>query len=125
MSAVRLMRGDGASAEAPSYLDKAIAIDSQRRRRAQVFDGTPIVLEEPAWDILLQLFINHERAAEMTVQLASEAGLVPPSHSLRWIDILEAQGLVHRSGDEQLPLEQNIGLTLTAMSKILHFLDNV
>ena len=68
-----------------------------RRRRAQFFD--PELLSDPAWDMLLDLFIARIRGKWMrTISLCIASG-VPNSTALRWIAALEAHDLIERRGE--------------------------
>nr|WP_255476835.1 MULTISPECIES: winged helix DNA-binding protein [unclassified Novosphingobium] len=54
---------------------------------------------EPAWDILLDLYIAHKRGTELQVSsVCLEAG-VPSTTILRWIARLEREGLLYRQAD--------------------------
>lgn len=55
---------------------------------------------EPAWDILLDLYIARLSRAELQVSsVCIEAG-VPSTTILRWIARLESEGLVYRAADK-------------------------
>jgi hypothetical protein len=65
-----------------------------RRARADFF--APEIFYDPAWDILLVLFLAKVRGGGMSPgQLANAAGS-SLSASVRWIEILERTGLVQR-----------------------------
>jgi DNA-binding transcriptional ArsR family regulator len=70
----------------------------ERRRRNSVFD--PELLGEPAWDILLDLFVAKVGAKRISVTSACIAADVPPTTALRWLTVLEQDGLIHRMNDE-------------------------
>lgn len=76
----------------------AKAIYALRRRR----DGVnPVkgLFGEPAWDILLDLFIAQQRGTELQVSsVCLEAG-VPSTTILRWMARLEREGLIYRTAD--------------------------
>lgn len=65
-----------------------------RRRRAELFDAK--FFGEPAWDMLLDLFINRARGQTVATTSLCIASGVPPTTALRWIGVLEGKGLVHR-----------------------------
>lgn len=58
------------------------------------------LLGEPAWDILLDLYVQRARGRSVSIKSASVASQVPASTALRWISIVEAAGLVSRAGSE-------------------------
>lgn len=76
------------------------ASDEYRRRRARasVFAGS--MLREPAWDILLDLYIAHLDATAIRVSSACIAACVPATTGLRWLAVLEEQGLIIRTQDD-------------------------
>lgn len=65
----------------------------QRHQRAGHFDS--VMFGEPAWDILLLLYIE-ESMRTFTVSKLATAGDTRPSTGLRWINYLESQQLVFR-----------------------------
>jgi hypothetical protein len=85
-----------------AYSDEALAVVAARvyharRRRARYFD--PGIFADPAWDMLLDLFIARVRGKQVgTVSLCHASG-VPATTALRWIDLLEKHGLVERRRD--------------------------
>jgi hypothetical protein len=70
----------------------------ERRRRDQVFLGIGI-FGEPAWDILLDLFIARETGANIAVSSACIAAAAPGTTALRYIEALHSRGLVERDPD--------------------------
>lgn len=78
---------------------RARMIFAQRRRRARYFNSA--MFDEPAWDMLLALYITDVAGGRLTVgQLISWVG-VPHSTAIRWIDYLEKERFVVReAGDE-------------------------
>lgn len=69
-----------------------------RRLRSRVFGDTQL-FGEPAWDILLDLFVAEAEAKPLSVTSACIGAAVPTSTALRWLVILEEQGLVRREND--------------------------
>ncbi len=67
----------------------------QRRAREQFFD--PALFGEPAWDLLLDLFIQRAAGKAVSISSASVASGVPSTTALRWIGLLEEQKLVRRT----------------------------
>lgn len=70
----------------------------RRRARADLFGGR--MLHEPAWDILLDLFIAHLDGTTVRVNSACIAACVPATTGLRWLDHLTKQGLIARMPDD-------------------------
>ncbi len=76
----------------PQFLLTAAAeIYEMRRARDHALPSG--LASEPAWDILLALYI--EQKGKITVGSACRGSGVPKSTALRWVSVLEAQGLVH------------------------------
>jgi len=81
------------------YSDEALAVAAARvygarRRRARHFDSA--IFADPAWDMLLDLFIARARGKHLRTTSLCIASAVPPSTALRWIAELARQGLVER-----------------------------
>jgi hypothetical protein len=72
----------------------------ERRRRSRHFP--PQLFAEPAWDILLDLFVNGVRNRAISITSACIAGGIPATTGLRWLGLLEKEGLLVRetSGDD-------------------------
>ena len=65
-----------------------------RRRRARYID--PSLLGEPAWDILLDLFISAAENRLVSVTSSAIAAQVPQTTALRYFASLVAAGLIRR-----------------------------
>jgi len=70
-----------------------------RRRRSAFFTGD--LFGEPAWDMLLDLYIAEKRNERISITSACMAADVPLTTALRWAKQLEAHGLVERTPDEK------------------------
>lgn len=73
--------------------DRARNVLSRRRRRYAIFGRA--MFGEPAWEILLLLYVSSPSARQTITRLADLAG-ASKSTALRWIDYLEGQRLVVR-----------------------------
>lgn len=69
-----------------------------RRRRGAIF-GDPDLFGEPAWDILLDLYIAHVLAKDVSVSSACIGSVAPPTTGLRWLGVLADHGLLKREHD--------------------------
>lgn len=80
----------------------ALAIARQtyalRRKRAAIF-GNPDLFGEPAWDILLDLFIAQGEGKSVSVSSACIGSAAPATTGLRWLSVLADEGLVMREND--------------------------
>ena len=107
----------------PTDLEKARALYHQRRDRDAAFGRFSAVFSEPAWDILLDLFIAHEEGvARSTMDLIARH--TAPANGRRWLLVLTEPGLAHRwtapeSGEEM------VGITPTAVELMLRYLEGV
>lgn len=113
--------------EAPSALDRYIktarAIVRCRRRRERHFSSA--LFSEPAWDILLSLFIADEREARMTVsRLAEETGS-PLTTALRWLDYLDGARLITREQSSTDRRKIFVALTDKGRDGLMAYLDGV
>jgi DNA-binding MarR family transcriptional regulator len=68
-----------------------------RRKRDQFFEKE--LFADPAWDILLELYLGVLSQQRVTITSLCAAAAVPPTTGLRWIGILEAKGLINRRAD--------------------------
>lgn len=71
-----------------------------RRARTRFLDAE--LFGEPAWDILLDLYVAHCEARAVTVSSAALAAAVPQTTGLRWVTLLSDTGRVcrHPSTDD-------------------------
>jgi len=70
----------------------------ERSRRANLFNAD--LLGEPAWDILLDLFIAAVNGKSVSISSSCIASHVPPTTALRWLSVLEQTGLINKAGDQ-------------------------
>lgn len=103
---------------------KARALQADRRRRKTMFALSSQIFHEPAWDILLDLFVaeGEDRVADFAA-LCANAGIQGPT-ALRWITTLEQVGLVHARVDQAggLPL---LRLTPNGRAAMQNYLSGV
>lgn len=125
MSNLRLMRADERTAELPSYLDRALTLQAQSRHRSALFSASKYAFQDPAWDILIYLFIGHERATMMSTKEACETVGVSLDTGLRWLNFMEQQGLLRRSCEETDREKSLVDLTPAAVKTIREYLDSV
>lgn len=83
----------------PTLLARAIGLYKGRRARATLFGRSADLFGEPAWDILLDLFIARETDRQISISSACIAAGVPGTTALRWLSVLEQRGLVERLAD--------------------------
>ncbi len=80
------------------FVDLARSIYRSRRARSRAFKDDAL-FGEPAWDMLLDLFIAEADGKQLSITAACIGAAVPTSTALRWLVILEERGLVRREDD--------------------------
>jgi len=78
----------------------ALALDiyENRRRRVKLFGAD--LFGEPAWDILLDLFVAFGTGKQISVSSACIGAAVPSTTALRWLSVLETRNLIVRENDD-------------------------
>lgn len=74
----------------------AVHDEYKSRRDRNRFFGNDL-FSEPAWDILLDLYMQHEKGKSVSVTSACLASGVPSTTALRWLRVLEEQELILRT----------------------------
>jgi DNA-binding MarR family transcriptional regulator len=72
----------------------AALVLAARRRREALFGAA--LFADPAWDMLLELFVREARGSPVHVSNLCTAAAVPTTTALRWIGTLAEAGLVER-----------------------------
>ena len=101
----RLISSSGETKEGPRKLPEqnltAIAerVYRVRRRRDALmtarFGGD--IFSDPAWDIILDLYIHNSKNQDVSVTSVCSASMVPITTALRYITVLSERGLIERS----------------------------
>lgn len=73
----------------------ARSVHQSRKRRAEHFG--PSLFSEPAWDMLLVLFIYGDRGDRMSVTRLAEFSDSPLTTAIRWLDYIESQRMIVRT----------------------------
>lgn len=76
----------------------AAIVYEQRRRRERFLPGD--LFADPAWDLLLYLFIAGAEGRTVSASSVCIALAIPESSAVRWIDLLVDRDLVSRKNDE-------------------------
>jgi hypothetical protein len=119
----------GKAAAAPArppqrYLAVARKTYSLRRKRAMIF-GNPKLFGEPAWDILLDLYIAYAEGKSVSVTSACIGSAAPPTTGLRWLGMLADEGLVLRENDPEDNRRVLVRLTPRGISAMERFFEAV
>lgn len=70
---------------------------AMRRHREAVLGSN--LFGEPAWDIMLDLFVAGAKNKLVSISSACIAANVPPTTALRWIKIMVERGIICRTDD--------------------------
>lgn len=90
----------GAALNRTQCVELARRLYADRRRRQLAFSN-PDIFGEPAWDILLDLYIAQAEKRAISVSSACIGSAAPPTTGLRWLGVLQEEGLVLREHDPQ------------------------
>lgn len=93
-----------------------------RRKRASLF-GNPDLFGEPAWDILLDLFIAQGEGKPVSVSSACIGSAAPATTGLRWLGVLADEGLILRENDPADHRRVLVRLTPAAQVAMDRFFD--
>lgn len=101
----------------------AITFYRARQMRARYLEEN--LFGEPAWDMLLDLFINKSNRIKTSVKSLCVASHVPETTALRWIGLLIDASLVYRENDNTDRRRVFICLTPRGLAAIRHHLIDV
>jgi hypothetical protein len=101
-------------------LENAIKSYKKRRARNEIF-GVRNLFADPAWDILIDLFIAGEQGQAISVSSACIAADVPSTTALRWVGILENNGFISRHPDPTDRRRIFIALTPDTTEKVREY----
>lgn len=95
-----------------------------RRKRASIF-GNPDLFGEPAWDILLDLYIAAGEGKPVSVPSACIGSAAPATTGLRWLGVLADEGLILRENDAEDHRRVLVRLTPSGQAAMDRFFDAV
>ncbi len=87
-----------------------------RRLRERLFPTG--LFQDPAWDILLELYLAHGRGEALSVSAACVSAAVPATTALRYIRVLEERGMVIRKSHHTDRRRTDLVLSLDAMEAL-------
>ena len=88
------------------------------RRLRDIHFSNSRLFSDPAWDILLDLYISKGEARPISIKSACIAACVPGTTALRWISLLEREGLVTKTGDRKDKRRHFLEITASGIAKI-------
>lgn len=106
----------------PAALAKANALLALMDRRARLFGTDGELFADPAWCLLLDLFVNGGVHARMPVSSCGIASRVPMSTALRYIMLAEQRGLIIRQPHPNDRRSALVSLTATGERLMLEVL---
>lgn len=109
--------------DADLVLIKTSEIYRARRRRKRFF--SPELFGEPAWDLLLDLFIARLKKKRVSVTSACHAADVPPTTALRWLGLLADSNLIERFESETDQRVTWVRLTDYASQQMFRFIGDM
>lgn len=115
---------NNSSVKYKSALDTAERIYSQRRVRAKHFADSRL-FGEPAWDMLLDLYIRGSQGEAVSIKSASIGSMSPETTALRWLRVLEGDGLVQSTPDNSDLRRRLVKLTQKGHETLTRFLREV
>jgi DNA-binding MarR family transcriptional regulator len=119
------LRGDyharSPAASFASRLSTAKLLIAIRRGRGKFWSEA--LFGEPAWDILLDLYVAHCEARLVTVSSAAIAGCVPQTTGLRWVTMLTNEGMICRQPSSDDARMVFVSLSESARETVEAYLD--
>lgn len=106
------------------HLSLARKAYAMRRKRAAIF-GNIDLFGEPAWDILLDLYIALGEGKNVSVSSACIGSAAPPTTGLRWLGVLADEGLVVRENDAADHRRVLVRLTPAGIAAMERFFDEL
>jgi hypothetical protein len=96
---------------------------SLKKLRATYFPDE--VLEDAGWNILIDLFLQQQLDRDVSITSSCLASGVPPTTALRWIDVLEGEGMIVREDDASDKRRRFVRLTDRAYNAMAEYLSMV
>lgn len=110
-------------AVASKVLKAYCAVSAEYHRRSIRTRHLPADLfGEPAWDMLLFLYMQRVKSAKVKVTMLCAAAGVPPTTALRYIDALQGHALIEKSASSTDTRVVFVSLTDTAFENLTDFL---
>ena len=98
----------------------ALLLRQSRGRRNAIFGQD--IFSDPAWDILLDLYVHDRSGLPVAVTNLCTGSDIPQTTVLRWVKTLSARGLVERRADVRDGRRVFVTLTADARRRMDRFL---
>lgn len=109
--------------ELSQVVAKARAHLRDRQRRSKYLDSD--LFGEPAWDMLVDLFVHQAEGKKISISSCQIASGVPPTTALRHLGILEARSLVERQECNLDGRRRYLNLSQTGFDRVFSFFVSV
>lgn len=96
----------------------------QRQSRNKAFSDDDL-FGEPAWDILLDLYIHQARSDSVSVKSACIGSGAPATTALRWLHVLETKGMVCSADDPTDSRRRLLRLTAEGYECMTRYLEGI
>jgi len=80
---------------------------------------------EPAWDMLLDLYVHQAKGLSTSITGACIGSHAPPTTALRYVELLHDQGWIEKIPDESDRRRSFLALTLTATRRLDRHFDQL
>lgn len=105
------------SARPPGSLLELTRFLIKFRRSRGLYFGADL-FADPAWDMLLDLFVAEEEGRKVSIKSLCIGSEVPPTTALRWIKLLIDRGVLERQADPKDRRRHWIALTAGARERM-------
>lgn len=123
MARVEAMMEPGGAAAGTTLRDMAERLYSERRLRDEHFPQP--LFGEPAWDLLLALFVAREEGRELSLAEAYAAARVKPGAGRGLLRRMEKEGLVSVVGTGPRRNRRSVRLTGEAVERLAAYLSSL
>jgi DNA-binding MarR family transcriptional regulator len=93
-----------------------------RRDRERLFDNN--IFADPAWDLLLDLFVRSERREQVSISSACHAASVPEATALRYLKVLTEKNYVERVSHPNDKRSTTLKMTVFGRSLMIEWLEH-
>lgn len=102
--------------------ERVRCVIAARRRRSMIATE---VFADPAWDIMLALFLSALEGENVSVSEACIASNVPPTTALRWIGVLVDMGIVVRTQSRRDARRTDLTLSGEHHARMVEFFSRI
>ncbi|KQU56922.1 hypothetical protein ASG67_17535 [Sphingomonas sp. Leaf339] len=95
---------------------------AERRRRDDAIGIAGELFGEPAWDMLLYLYVQGSENAATSTTALCDASCSPGTTALRWIAKLTEVGLIERHIDDADRRRHHVRLTVAGVQRVKEML---